>query len=184
MAKTESNEFKVGKIAPDFNLMNTVDDKYYALNDLKGDKGTLIMFVCNHCPFVIHVNEELVKMANEYQNKGIGFIAISSNDVVNYPQDAPHLMKKLAHEFIYPFPYLYDETQDVAKAYDAACTPDFYLFDASLESVYHGQLDDSRPENGRPVTGKDMRKAMDNLLQHKSVLENQKPSIGCGIKWK
>lgn len=184
MARTESNEFNVGKKAPDFNLINTVDDKQYALNDLKGEKGTLIMFICNHCPFVIHVNEELVKMANQYQNKGIQFIAISSNDVVNYPQDAPHLMKKLAHDLAYPFPYLYDETQNVAKAYDAACTPDFYLFDSDLKSVYHGQLDDSRPENGRPVTGKDMRKAMDNLLQHKPALENQKPSIGCGIKWK
>ena len=142
------------------------------------------MFICNHCPFVIHVNEELIKMANEYQNKGIRFIAISSNDVVNYPQDAPHLMKKLADDLAYPFPYLYDETQNVAKAYDAACTPDFYLFDGDLKSVYHGQIDDSRPENGKSVTGKDMRKAMDNLLQHKSVLENQKPSIGCGIKWK
>ncbi len=184
MARTESNEFNVGKKAPDFNLINTVDDKQYVLNDLKGEKGTLIMFICNHCPFVIHVNEELVKMANQYQNKGIQFIAISSNDVVNYPQDAPHLMKKLAYDLAYPFPYLYDETQNVAKAYDAACTPDFYLFDSDLKSVYHGQLDDSRPENGRPVTGKDMRKAMDNLLQHKPALENQKPSIGCGIKWK
>lgn len=184
MARTESNEFNVGKKAPDFNLINTVDDKQYVLNDLKGEKGTLIMFICNHCPFVIHVNEELVKMANQYQNKGIQFIAISSNDVVNYPQDAPHLMKKLACDLAYPFPYLYDETQNVAKAYDAACTPDFYLFDSDLKSVYHGQLDDSRPENGRPVTGKDMRKAMDNLLQHKPALENQKPSIGCGIKWK
>ena len=184
MARTESNEFNVGKKAPDFNLINTVDDKQYVLNDLKGEKGTLIMFICNHCPFVIHVNEELVKMANQYQNKGIQFIAISSNDVVNYPQDAPPLMKKLAHDLAYPFPYLYDETQNVAKAYDAACTPDFYLFDSDLKSVYHGQLDDSRPENGRPVTGKDMRKAMDNLLQHKPALENQKPSIGCGIKWK
>lgn len=184
MARTESNEFNAGKKAPDFNLINTVDDKQYVLNDLKGEKGTLIMFICNHCPFVIHVNEELVKMANQYQNKGIQFIAISSNDVVNYPQDAPHLMKKLAYDLAYPFPYLYDETQNVAKAYDAACTPDFYLFDSDLKSVYHGQLDDSRPENGRPVTGKDMRKAMDNLLQHKPALENQKPSIGCGIKWK
>ena len=184
MARTESNEFNVGKKAPDFNLINTVDDKQYVLNDLKGEKGTLIMFICNHCPFVIHVNEELVSMANQYQNKGIQFIAISSNDVVNYPQDAPHLMKKLAYDLAYPFPYLYDETQNVAKAYDAACTPDFYLFDGDLKSVYHGQIDDSRPENGKSVTGKDMRKAMDNLLQHKSVLENQKPSIGCGIKWK
>ena len=184
MARTESNKFETGTKAPHFTLINTVDDKNYSLTDLKGEKGTLVMFICNHCPFVIHVNEELVNMANEYQKKGIHFIAISSNDVENYPQDAPHLMKKVANDVNYPFPYLYDETQKVAKSYDAACTPDFYLFDGELQSVYHGQLDDSRPENGKPVTGKDIRKAMDNLLENKPVLENQKPSIGCGIKWK
>ncbi len=184
MARTESNEFKIGKKAPDFSLINTIDDKYYTLNDLKGDKGTVIMFICNHCPFVIHVNEELVKMANEYQQKGINFIAISANDVENYPQDAPHLMKKLASEEKYPFPYLYDETQAIAKAYDAACTPDFYVFDADLKSVYHGQLDDSRPENGKPVTGIDLRTSLKYLLENKNPIENQKPSMGCGIKWK
>lgn len=184
MALTESNEFTLGTKAPDFNLINTIDDKNYSLNDLKGAKGTVIMFICNHCPFVIHVNDELVKMANEYQLKGINFIAISSNDVENYPQDSPELMKQLAEKLQYPFPYLYDETQEVAKAYDAACTPDFYIFDADLNSVYHGQLDDSRPGNGKPVTGKDIRKAKDNLLENKPVLDNQKPSMGCGIKWK
>ncbi|RCS26458.1 thioredoxin family protein [Polaribacter sp. WD7] len=184
MALTESNEFKLGTKAPSFSLTNTIDGKEYSLMDLKGQKGTVILFICNHCPFVIHVNEELVKMANKYQLKGIKFIAISSNDIENYPQDAPHLMKKLAEEVGCPFPYLYDETQQVAKAYDAACTPDFYIFDAELHSVYHGQLDDSRPGNGKPVTGKDMRGALDNLLQNNSVLPNQKPSMGCGIKWK
>lgn len=184
MARTESNEFEIGTKAPNFTLINTIDDKHYSLSELKGEKGTVIMFICNHCPFVIHVNEQLVKLGNEYQPKGINFIAISSNDVENYPQDAPHLMKKLAEDLQYPFPYLYDETQEVAKAYDAACTPDFYVFDADLQSVYHGQLDDSRPGNGKTVTGTDMRNALDTLLENKTPIENQKPSVGCGIKWK
>lgn len=184
MARTESNEFAVGTKAPHFNLLNTIDDALLSLQEAKGEKGTVIMFICNHCPFVIHVNEALVLMANEYLQKGIGFIAISSNDIDNYPQDAPHLMKQLAKDENYPFPYLYDETQEVAKAYDAACTPDFYVFDANLEAVYHGQLDNSRPGNGKPVTGADIRLALDNLLENKPVLENQKPSMGCGIKWK
>lgn len=184
MALTESNKFATGTTAPDFLLVNTVDDKKYALSNLKGENGTVIMFICNHCPFVIHVNEALVKLANDYQSKGINFIAISANDVGNYPQDAPHLMKKLAEDEKYPFPYLYDETQEVAKAYAAACTPDFYVFNADLKSVYHGQLDDSRPGNGKPVTGQDIRNTLDNLLNQKPVLANQKPSMGCGIKWR
>ncbi|WP_159948633.1 thioredoxin family protein [Polaribacter septentrionalilitoris] len=184
MARTESNKFEIGTKAPNFTLINTIDDKHYSLSELKGEKGTVIMFICNHCPFVIHVNEQLVKLGNEYQPKGINFIAISSNDVENYPQDAPHLMKKLAEDLQYPFPYLYDETQEVAKAYDAACTPDFYVFDGDLQSVYHGQLDDSRPGNGKTVTGTDMRNALDTLLEIKTPIENQKPSVGCGIKWK
>lgn len=184
MARTESNEFVIGTKAPDFTLINTIDDKLYGLNDLKGKNGTVIMFICNHCPFVIHVNSELVNMANQYQQKGINFIAISSNDIENYPQDAPHLMKQLAADLQYPFPYLYDDTQSVAKAYDAACTPDFYVFNADLKSVYHGQLDDSRPGNRKPVTGYDIRKSLDNLLENKPVIENPKPSVGCGIKWK
>ncbi|SDS31059.1 Peroxiredoxin [Polaribacter sp. KT25b] len=184
MALTESNEFRIGTKAQDFNLINTVDDNFLSLENAKGEKGTVIMFICNHCPFVIHVNSELVKMANDYQKKGIHFIAISSNDVENYPQDSPELMKQLAIDENYPFPYLFDETQEVAKAYDAACTPDFYVFDADLKSVYHGQLDNSRPGNGKPVTGIDLRNALDNLLANKSAIENQKPSMGCGIKWK
>ena len=184
MALTESNEFTIGTKAPSFNLINTVNGAFVSLDEIKGDKGTVIMFTCNHCPFVIHVNSALVKMANEYQQKGIRFIAISSNDVENYPQDAPLLMKQLAKEEKYPFPYLYDETQEVAKAYDAACTPDFYVFNADLKSVYHGQLDNSRPGNGIPVTGSDLRSSLDNLLENKAALENQKPSMGCGIKWK
>jgi len=184
MARTESNPFPIGTKAPDFNLLNTIDDNKLSLNQAKGEHGTVIMFICNHCPFVIHVNPELVKLANEYQQKGIGFIAISSNDIVNYPQDAPQFMKKVAAENNYPFPYLYDETQEIAKAYDAACTPDFYVFDDNLNTIYHGQLDDSRPGNDKPLNGKDIRKALKNLLAKQAPIENQKPSVGCGIKWK
>ncbi|AUC86327.1 thioredoxin family protein [Polaribacter sp. ALD11] len=184
MARAESNEFPIGKKAPDFRLMNTVNNTDLSLSEAKGEKGTVIMFICNHCPFVIHVNSELIKMANEYQAKGIGFIAISSNEIENYPQDAPNFMKQVAEDLNYPFPYLFDETQEVAKEYDAACTPDFYVFDADLKAVYHGQLDNSRPSNGKLVNGKDIRSALDNLLENKAVLENQKPSVGCGIKWR
>lgn len=184
MARTESNVFEVGKKAPDFRLQNVINNQYVSLKEVKGTKGTAILFICNHCPFVIHVNEMLVSVANELQPKGIAFIAISSNDIEKYPQDAPHLMKKVAEENQYPFPYLFDETQEVAKAYDAACTPDIYLFDADLKAVYHGQLDDSRPGNGKAVTGNDLKNAIENLLQNKPPLQLQKPSVGCGIKWK
>ena len=184
MARTESNEFEVGKKAPDFTLQNTIDDTWVDLQSFKGIQGTVIVFICNHCPFVIHINEKLVDLANEYQPKGIAFIAISSNDIEKYPQDAPHLMKKVGQDLQYPFPYLFDETQEVAKMYAAACTPDFYLFDTDLKAVYHGQLDDSRPGNGKPVTGNDLKNAMENLLQNKPPLQLQKPSVGCGIKWK
>jgi peroxiredoxin len=184
MALTESKEFKTGTTAPDFTLINTVTNTLLSLAEAKGAKGTVLMFICNHCPFVIHVNTALVQMANEYQAKGINFVAISSNEIENYPQDGPELMQQVAKEQNYPFPYLFDETQEVAKAYDAACTPDFYVFDADLKAVYHGQLDNSRPGNGKPVTGFDIRNVMDNILDRKSVLENQKPSVGCGIKWR
>ena len=184
MALVESNMLPLGTIAPDFFLPNVVDNSIYSLQLLKGENGTIVVFSCNHCPYVIHLLDAFVAFAKENKGKGIETIVISSNDVKNYPADHPDLMRELALEKNFSFPYLYDESQAVAKAYDAACTPDFYLFDGDLKSVYHGQIDDSRPENGKSVTGKDMRKAMDNLLQHKSVLENQKPSIGCGIKWK
>ena len=173
----------LGTKAPDFELLDTVSDKILSLENLKGKKGTVIMFICNHCPFVIHVNPQIVKLAKEYQEKGISFVAISSNDVKNYPQDAPHLMKQKAIEEDYTFPYLYDETQKVAKAYDAACTPDFYLFDADLTLVYRGQLDDSRPGNGIPLTGRDLKNAMDAVLNGEKVDPDQKPSLGCNIKW-
>jgi len=183
MANTPSNMMPLGTKAPNFVLKDTVNDKELSLDSLKGKIGTVIMFICNHCPFVIHVNPELIKMAKEYQSKGISFIAISSNDVTNYPQDAPDLMKLQAEKVGYPFPYLYDETQETAKNYDAACTPDFYLFDKELHLVYRGQLDDSRPGNTVPVTGKDLRNAINALLSEKEINSDQKPSIGCNIKW-
>jgi len=184
MALTESNRLVNGMFAPKFALQDVVTGVLRSLEELKGDKGTVIMFICNHCPFVVHVNKQLVEIANHYLKKEIGFIAISSNDVINYPQDRPELMKQVAINLKYPFPYLYDETQNVAKAYDATCTPDFYVFDANLKVTYRGELDNSRPGNGIPVTGKDLRNALDTLLNNKAPLEIQKPSVGCGIKWK
>ena len=172
MALTASNEFPLGRKAPDFLLLNTVDNTALSLSEAKGEKGTVIMFICNHCPFVIHVNDELVKMANEYQERGVN------------PEDAPGLMKQLAKDVNYPFPYLYDETQEVAKKYAAACTPDIYVFDEGLKAVYHGQIDNSRPGNGKPVTGNDLRDSLNNLIENRAVIENQKPSMGCGIKWR
>lgn len=174
----------LGTTAPNFDLLNTVSDEVLSLQNIKGNKATVIMFICNHCPFVIHINSEIVSIANAYTEKGISFIAISSNDIINYPQDSPDKMKIHAKSENYPFPYLYDETQNVAKAYDAACTPDFYIFDANLKLNYRGQLDDSRPGNGLAVTGKDLRHALDCLLENKENMHTQKPSIGCNIKWK
>jgi peroxiredoxin len=184
MAQTESNTIEMGTKAPDFKLLDTVSDNLLSLSELKGKKGTVIMFICNHCPFVKHVNDEIVRIANDYRVQGFGFIAISSNDVENYPQDSPELMYENAQEEDYPFPYLYDETQEVAKKYDAACTPDFYAFDSNLELFYHGQLDDSRPKNGLPVTGRSLREALDSIRNNSVPPKPQKPSIGCGIKWK
>jgi thiol-disulfide isomerase/thioredoxin len=184
MAMTPSNMLPLGTTAPNFSLIDTVSDQMLHLNDIKGEKGTVIMFICNHCPFVIHVNSEIIHIAKDYQNKGINLIAISSNDVVNYPQDGPKLMKKVAVEAKYSFPYLYDETQEVAKAYNAACTPDFYFFDTDLKLVYRGQLDDSRPGNGISLSGSNLRTAMDALLDGNEINGLQKPSIGCNIKWK
>lgn len=184
MARTPSNMIPLGTQAPSFELLDTVSDKSLGFSELSGEQGTVVMFICNHCPFVKHVNSGIVSLAKDYQPKGVGFIAISSNDIVNYPQDAPHLMKENAAEEGYTFPYLFDETQDVAKAYDAACTPDFYLFDGKHKLVYRGQLDDSRPGNGIPVSGADMRNALDAILNGQAVSEEQKPSIGCNIKWR
>jgi peroxiredoxin len=184
MAIAHSNNFTLGTLASDFKLLDTVSNEYKTLTDLKGVKGTVIMFICNHCPFVVHINDALVKLAIDYATKGIACIAISSNDAILYPQDSPTFMKELALNFNYPFPYLYDETQVVAKQYNASCTPDFYVFDENLHSTYHGQLDNARPGNGIHATGTDIRNALDKLLACEENLELQKPSIGCGIKWK
>lgn len=184
MALTPSVMIPLGSKAPAFVLTDAVSEKMLSLNDLRSEKATVIMFICNHCPFVKHVNEELVRLANDYLSRGVAFIGISSNDVLTYPEDSPGKMKIVAQELDYPFPYLYDETQEVARAYDAACTPDFYIYDKDLKLVYRGQLDDSRPSNGLPVTGKDMRNALDLLLSGKEVPAQQRPSIGCNIKWK
>ena len=183
MALIESNPFPIGTEAPTFQLLDTVSGKFLSLPQLRGEKGTVIMFICNHCPFVINVNEELVKLANDYTIKGISFIAISSNSITTHPQDGPEHMTEHAKKMDYPFPYLYDETQEIATAYDAACTPDFYIFDKDLKTVYHGQLDASRPGNEIAVTGEDMRRSLDSLLNNEHPLANQKPSIGCSIKW-
>ena len=184
MAQTPTTQIPLGFTAPSFSLPDTISGKIKSLEELKSGKATVIMFICNHCPFVLHVKDELVKLANDYIPKGISFIAISSNDVGKYPQDGPEMMKDFAAVNKFPFPYLYDETQDVARAYSAACTPDLNIFDGELKCVYCGQLDDSRPSNGKPVTGKDIREALDNLLAGKPVSDDQKPSIGCNIKWK
>lgn len=184
MADTESNMLPLGTTAPSFFLKDAVTKNVIGLNDIRGRKGTVVMFICNHCPFVKHVNEELVRICNDYRVTGFGFVAINSNDAERYPADSPEQMWRTAQQLGYPFPYLYDETQEVAKAYDAACTPDFYLFDEELKLVYRGQLDSSRPGNGIPVNGRDLREAMDNILSNNPQRKDQKPSIGCNIKWK
>jgi len=184
MARTPSTMVTLDTKAPDFLLPDTASGKQISLKDVKGETATMIMFICNHCPFVKHVNAELVELANDYKNKGIGFVAISANDVINHPDDSPGLMTQVAKELKYPFPYLYDESQEIAKAYDAACTPDFFIYDNDLRLFYRGQLDDSRPGNEIPVTGKDIRHALDCVINNKPVPQEQRPSIGCNIKWK
>jgi peroxiredoxin len=184
MARTPSKMIPLGTTIPSFNLPDTVSGKNFSSGELNGARASVVMFICNHCPFVKHVNAGMVSLANDYIPKGVKFIGISSNDVVNYPDDSPEKMKETAMELKYPFPYLYDETQEVAKAFDAACTPDFYIFDKELKLVYRGQLDDSRPSTKLPLTGKDMREALDNLLSEKEIATLQRPSIGCNIKWK
>ncbi len=184
MSETLSTMNPLGFRAPDFKLLDVVSEKQLSLNELLSKKATVIMFICNHCPFVKHVNAQLVTLANDFITKGVSFIAINSNDVESYPEDSPEKMKGHALRLGYPFPYLFDETQNVAKAYAAACTPDFYIFDGNGICVYRGQLDNSRPGNGKPVTGADMRSALDNILSGKEVGKDQKPSIGCNIKWK
>jgi peroxiredoxin len=183
MALTPSTMLDLGTAAPDFCLPD-VYGKTVSLSDFKGKPALLVMFLCNHCPYVKHVRAELARLGREYQPKGVGIVAISSNDVAEYPEDSPEMMKREAAEAGYTFPYLFDETQQVAKAYQAACTPDFFLFDRNLKLAYRGQLDDSRPGNGVPLSGKDLRGALDALLAGQPISGNQKASMGCNIKWK
>jgi peroxiredoxin len=173
----------LGTAAPDFALPDAVSGRTVRLADAAG-KPTLVMFICNHCPFVKHVRDELAKLGAEYRKKGAAVFAISSNDVASHPDDRPELMKSEAASAGYSFPYLFDETQQVAKAYHAACTPDFFVFDQDGRLAYRGQLDDSRPGNGVPVTGRDLRTALDAVLADREPPAEQTPSIGCNIKWK
>lgn len=184
MAAVKSTMLELGSKAPDFNLEDTISGEKFSLTGYIGNKALLVMFICNHCPYVKKIKKGLVEFASDYMPKGVGIVAISSNDVENYPEDSPERMKEDAEEFGYPFPYLYDETQEAAKKYKAACTPDFFLFDENHELAYRGQFDDSRPKNDKPVTGKDLRAAADAILAGEPVPEEQVPSIGCNIKWK
>ena len=184
MARTSSNMIPLQSKAPDFILPDLVSGQEKKLNELQGEKGTFIMFICNHCPFVIHVIDTLTTLANQYQKEGINFIAINSNDVESYPDDSPEKMIEFAKKYKFSFPYLFDESQITAKDYDAACTPDFYLYDQNLNLTYRGQLDNSRPHNGEPKNGEDLIKAFEYLLQNKGIINNQTPSLGCNIKWK
>ena len=185
MAKTESSMLPLGTKAPAFCLRDVISGKDVSLAQKNTFVATVIMFICNHCPYVKHVNPELIRMAHDYKTQNIRFIAINSNDITQYPDDSPAKMRQVASELGFPFPYLFDETQDVAMAYEAKCTPDFFVFDEKQMLVYRGQLDDSRPGNGIALSGKSIRSVLDCLLNNQSILaEGQKPSLGCNIKWK
>lgn len=183
MSATPSTMLELGIEAPDFALHDPLNDTEVALKDFKGAKAVLVIFMCNHCPYVKHLRQGIIDLAYDYEEE-LQVIAVSSNDVENYPDDSPAKMAEDAERYDYPFPYLYDETQEVAKAYHAACTPDFFLFNEDLKLVYRGQFDDSRPGNDQPVNGYDIRQAIDLLLQEGEIVEEQRPSIGCNIKWK
>ncbi|PSO76427.1 MAG: thioredoxin family protein [Cyanobacteria bacterium QS_4_48_99] len=184
MALTESTMMPLGTKAPDFQLRDTVSGETITLNKFANQKALLVIFMCYHCPFVQHVKEEIARIDKDYAGKGLGIVAISANDVETHPDDAPENLKAMAQELGFNFPFCYDETQEIAKAYTAACTPDFFLFDADRKLAYRGQLDDSRPNSDAPVNGKDLRAAIDAVLAGKGVGSDQKPSIGCNIKWK
>lgn len=184
MAATPSAMIELGTPAPQFSLPDTVTGRMYGLDDIKAENATVVMFICNHCPYVLHIVESLSVAAAEYASKGIGFAAISSNDVENYPQDSPERMKEFAEANKFTFPYLYDESQETAKAYHAECTPDIFVYDKALKLVYRGQYDASRPGNGIEATGMDLKDALDCILSGNPVDPDQTPSIGCNIKWK
>jgi len=182
--EVESVMLPLGTPAPPFKLTDVVSGQVYSLDSFAGKTALLVMFLCRHCPYVKHVEQEIGRIGKDYQDTTLGLISISSNDPVYYPDDAPERLKEMAQRLRFRFPYCFDETQQVAKAYRAVCTPDFYLFDAHRRLAYRGQLDDSRPSNNKPVTGRDLRVAIDAVLAGKPVDRNQKPSIGCSIKWK
>jgi peroxiredoxin len=184
MVKTASTMLPLGTIAPDFQLPDVVSGKTISLKTFANSQALLVMFICQHCPFVKHVQQELANIGKDYRDRSLAIVAISANDVANYPNDSPEKLEQMAVELGFTFPLCYDETQAVAKAYTAACTPDFFLFDADNRLVYRGQLDDSRPSTDIPVTGKDLRRAIEAALTGKTVDYEQKPSIGCNIKWK
>jgi peroxiredoxin len=183
MVETASTMLPLGTYAPSFSLPDTTG-RIVSLEDFKGAAALLVIFICNHCPFVKHVLDELVELVKEYQAKGVAAVGINSNDVDNFPEDNPANMVLIAEQKDFTFSYLYDETQEVAKAYHAACTPDFFLFDKEQRLVYRGQMDSSRPGNSVPVTGDDLKKALDAVLEGRDISDEQKPSIGCNIKWK
>ncbi len=183
MVKTASTMLPLGTPAPDFSLRN-VDGQMVSLSDFQGRPALLVIFMCNHCPFVKHIAEQLAQLGREYQAMGAGMVAISSNEISNHPEDSPEQMIHEVEQRGYSFPYLYDEDQDVAIAYQAACTPDFYVFDGDQKLAYRGQLDSSRPDSGIPVTGQDLRAALDAVLAGEPAAEHQVASIGCNIKWK
>lgn len=184
MALTASTMLPLGTKAPDFQLPDVTSGEKVSLSTFAGKKALLVIFLCKHCPFVKHIKDELTQLGKDYVKRDVGIVGISSNDVKNYPDDSPEQLKAMVTELGLPFPICYDESQETAKAYTAACTPDFFLFDANQQLVYRGQLDDSRPSNGKPVTGKDLRAALDAVLADQAVNPEQKPSIGCNIKWK
>jgi peroxiredoxin len=183
MSAISSTMLKLGTRGLDFNLVDVSSGETISLDTFKDKKGLLIMFICRHCPFVKHIQQEIARVGNDYKDKDLGILAISSNDIETYPEDAPDSLKEMAQEQGFSFPFCFDETQKVAKNYTAVCTPDFFLFDIDRKLVYRGQLDDSRPGNEIPVTGKDLREAIDALLEDKPINSSQKPSIGCSIKW-
>lgn len=184
MALTKSTMLPLGTLLPRFELPDVVSGKKVSSAELSGKSGILVMFICRHCPYVVHVQDELAQLGKDYAGKSLGLVAISSNDADNYPDDGPEQLKAMAQRLGFTFPFCYDESQEVAKAFTAACTPDFFLFDGHQRLVYRGQLDDSRPGNGKPVTGKDLRAAIDAVLAGKPVNQEQHPSAGCNIKWK
>ena len=184
MALTASTMLPLGTLAPDFHLPDVVTGNTISLSTFSGKQALLVMFICRHCPFVKHIKDELARLGKDYINSNVAIVGISANDANNYPDDAPEQLKAMAQELDLPFPICYDESQETAKAYTAACTPDFFLFDAQRQLVYRGQLDDSRPSNGKPVTGADLRAAIDTLLAGQLVNRQQQPSVGCNIKWK